>query len=118
MQAKTKDLLFLSPEIYLLLATIFYWTQTSTLFNPVAIVLISVLVYQMVFKKLTTGLIIASLFILLNLYMVLALFSELSEFPEHNAQWQQLLVFGLLFLGGNLFVGVIMFTKYIRRHIK
>lgn len=109
-----KDIIFLSPELYLIAATLYYWFLTSTLFNPVAIILLAILAYQVFYKKLTTGLIISTLFILLNLYMVLALLSELSEFSTPNESYQQLLIFGSLFLGLNLIAGTFMFGKYIK----
>ncbi|MDH7448183.1 hypothetical protein [Aquimarina sp. 2201CG14-23] len=112
---KTKDIIFLSPEIYLICATLYYWFLTSNLFNPIAIILLTILVYQTIYKKLTIGLIIASLFIVLNLYMVLALISELSEFPESNENFMKLLIFGTLFLGINLIVAVYMFWKYVKK---
>ena len=112
---KTKDLISLSPELYLLGATIYYWILTSNLLNPIAIILLCALTYQMTAQKLTTGLIIASLFIVLNAYLVLALISELSEFSEPNKDWANVLIFGTLFLGFNLLMGTFMFWKYIKR---
>lgn len=112
---KTKDILFLSPEIYLLGATLYYWFLTSNVFNPIAIILLLILTYQLVYKKLTTGVIIAFVFIVLNLYMVLALISELSEFSEPTSNYNQLLIFGTLFLGINLIAGAFMLWKFIKR---
>jgi hypothetical protein len=112
---KTRDLILLSPELYLIGATLYYWFLTATLLNPIAIVLLAILGFQLIYKKGTTGLIIASLFIVLNLYMVLALISELSEFTSANEQWTKLLLFGTLFLGINLVAGGFMFWKYLKR---
>ena len=77
---KAKQLIALAPEIYLVLATLFYWVLTANFFNPFAIVLLVILLYQLIFRKFATGIIIASIFILLNLYMIFALLSDLSEF--------------------------------------
>ncbi|MCB0446743.1 MAG: hypothetical protein KDD03_04385 [Gelidibacter sp.] len=114
MTIKRKDLIFLGPEIYLIGATIYYWTLTASTFNPVAIILLLILIYQVIYKTIVTGLIIASLLILLSFYMILALISELSEFTEANEDYKKLLMFGTLFLGFNLIAGAIMLWKYLR----
>ncbi|SDX86492.1 hypothetical protein SAMN05444411_110139 [Lutibacter oricola] len=108
-----KDNLLLLPEVYLIIASIFYWVNTSTLFNPFAIIFIGVLLYQVIIKNKIAGLLISSVFILLNLYMVLALISELSEFTTSNNSFIRLLVFGVLFLGLNLIASIFMFKKHL-----
>ncbi|WP_431158510.1 hypothetical protein [Winogradskyella poriferorum] len=114
---KTKTLLQLSPEIYLVLATLYYWFLTANLLNPFAIFFLVLLAYQIYTEKFITGVIIASLLILINLYLVLALFSELAEFPEPNSNYNYLLIFGSLFIGLNLVAGIFMFFKYIKTKI-
>ena len=113
-----KQHIFLIPEIYLIGATLYYWFLTANVLNPVAIVLLLVLVYQIITKNSISGLIISALFILLNVYMVLALISELSEFQQTNNQYWQLLTIGSLFLGINILVSGVMFIKYIRTQIQ
>ena len=113
----TKKIALVAPEIYLVCATLYYWSLTSTLFNPIAIGLLTVLMYQILRPSLTLGLVIATIFLLLNLYMVLALISELSEFTAANSDSLQLLIFGSLFLGINLIAGTLMCWKYVRRKI-
>lgn len=115
---RVKQLFFLVPEIYLLIATIYYWTLTANLFNPIAIALIVILIFQLTSKNSISGLIISSLFIALNLYLVLALISELSEFTTHTQNYKNLLLFGSLFIGINIINGSFMFWKYIRKEIK
>ena len=88
--------------------------DTSTLLNPVAIVLLLVLLFQIIFKKTASGLIIGSIFLLLNLYMVLALISELSEFDVVNQGFINLLTFGSIFLGLNIIVSFLMLFKYLK----
>ena len=46
------------------------------------------------------------------------LLSELSEFTSRNDGWKNLLIYGAVFLGINLIVGIIMFWKYLRILIK
>lgn len=110
-----KSILNVLPELYLILAVIYYWILTSSLINPIAIILLLVLVYQLYSKKQILGIIIASIFVFLNCYMVLALLSELSEFSEFNNQAQQLAIVGFLYIGFNIIVGSIMLIKYINK---
>ncbi len=99
------------PEYYLILATLYYWFLTATLFNPVALVLLSLLAFQLLFQKAISGTLISSVVILVNLYLIFAMLSELSETtPQQSAFWK-VLVFGCIFLGLNLFAGFSMFRK-------
>ena len=111
---KAKNLIKWGPEIYLVLATLYYWFLTSNFLNPFAIALLCTLTYQLIVKNAISGVIIASIFIVLNLYMVLALISELSEFPAPNNEWLQMLVVGSVFLGLNITAGSVMFWKYLK----
>lgn len=101
------------PELYLILAVLYYWSLTSLVINPIALVLLGVLIFQILKKKQVSGIIIALIFILLNFYMILALLSELSEFLEFNDKAQQLAIVGFLYLGFNIVVGSFMLVKYI-----
>ena len=110
-----KKLLSISTEIYLIVATIYYWTLTANLFNPIAIVLLAIFVYQLISKKATLGIVISTIFILLNLFMVLALISELSEFTDTTHEnYTKLLVVGSLFLGINLIMAFAMLVKNLK----
>jgi len=108
-----KTVISLFPELYLLAATFYYWFSTANLLNPFAIGLLLIISYQIVFKKITSGLIISLIFILLNLYMCLALISELIKFNEINKNFTNLLLFGSTFIGLNLIMGICMFLKYV-----
>lgn len=110
---KAKDILFLSPEIYLIFATIYYWILSPNLFNPIAVLLLAILTYQIIYKNSSIGLVISSLFLVLNLYLVLALISELQEFTEVNDGFIKLILIGSIFLGLNIIVSIIMLIKYI-----
>lgn len=113
---KTKQLLYLSPELYLIAAAIYYWTLTANTFNPIAITLVSVLLLQLIFKKAISGLLISGIFVIVNLYLVLALISELNEFTSTNQDYYNLLIAGSLFLSINILVGSFMFYKYINKN--
>lgn len=103
------------PEYYLIASVLFYWYFTATILNPVAIGLLLVLVFQLVYQKAASGIAIASIFLMLNLFMVLALVSELREFVEFTSNYYQLLIVGSLYLGINILVSSFMIYKYIRR---
>ncbi len=106
------------PELFLISSVIYYWVLTSNLLNPFAIVLLVILIYQIISKKPTLGLIISTVVILLNLFMVLALISELSKFDVVNQNYTNLIIFGSLYLGVNLILASIMFFKYLKLKIK
>lgn len=104
----------LIPELFLVTSVIYYWILTANLFNPFAIGLLAILVYQIVKKKAAIGLMISITFIALTLFLVLALLSELSEFNEVNQNYKNLLIFGTLYLGANLIIGGTMLVKYLK----
>ncbi|WP_299116666.1 hypothetical protein [uncultured Winogradskyella sp.] len=112
--AKLKSLI---PEIFLIVSVIYYWILTANLFNPIAMGLLAILMYQVINRKPLSGLLISGVFIGLNLFMVLALISELSEFETVNQNYKNLIVFGYLYLGCNLLIGSIMFIKYLKLKI-
>lgn len=112
--AKLKSFL---PELFLIASVFYYWTLTSNLFNPYAILLLGILIYQLISKKATLGLIISALVIGLTLFMILALISELSEFDAANENFNALLIFGSLYLGLTLIMAGLMFIKYLKQKI-
>lgn len=106
------------PEYLLLLAVLLYWLPTSNPFNWVAITLVTVLVFQIIYKNKILGIIISSLLILICCYMYLALFSELREFPTFDADAKELLFFGLFIFTATLVVAGFMFFKYMKQLVK
>jgi len=103
-------------ELYLIVSVLYYWSLTALLVNPVVIVLLLVLVFQIKTGKRISGIIIALTLVLINSYLVLALLSELSEFREFNDDARNLLVFGLLYLGLNIISSGVMLYKYINKN--
>lgn len=108
-----KALLKWIPEIYLMASIIYYWIDTG-LFNPFAIAFFLSLSLLLYFKSKVMGIVVSSLFILINMYMVLALLSEFNEFPTFDHSAKNLLFFGLIYIGLNLTMGIIMFIKYVK----
>lgn len=105
------------PELFLIASVIYYWVLTSNLLNPYAIGLLAILIYQLIIKKSTLGIIISGIVICLTLFMVLALVSELSEFDAATENFKNLLIFGSLYLGLTLIMAVFMFFKYLKLKI-
>ena len=114
---KLKTLLHLGPELYQICAILYYWFLTSNVLNPFAIGLLIILMYQIIVKNATLGILISCLFILLNIFMVIALISELSEFQVKNNDYTKLLIIGSLFFGLNLIIATLMLRKYLKRKI-
>ncbi len=104
----SKKIIFLLPEIYLLVAVLYYWILTANLFNPFAIVLTGLLIFQLTTRNKVTGISIASILILLSFFMLFALVSELNEFPEFNSDAKLLSVVGFSFFGINIIMGSTM----------
>lgn len=102
------------PELYLIASVLFYWYFTANLLNPIAMGLLLILIFQLVFQKSVSGMLIAIIFLLLNLLMLLALFSELREFNEFTSSFYELLIVGSIYLGLNCFVSTYMLMKYIK----
>lgn len=101
-------------ELYLMISVVFYWVWTSYLFNPIAILLLVVLTILIVGKNEILGVIISSLFLILNLFMVLALISELKKFSVFNTNAETMLLVGATYLGLNIIVSIIMLRKWVK----
>lgn len=110
-----KSILLKTPELYLIFLVIFSSSSDKLQLNPIAIGLVVILFLQIVFKNKVSGLVIASLFIILNLYMLAAVSSEFNEFTIINAEAQQLRAVGLLLFILNSTMAGCMMYKYLRK---
>lgn len=108
-----KNLLIQLPEILLIIAIFIYWISSGVTLNPVAIVIIALLIIQIFYKNKTLGIILASTIIILGLYMTGALMSELNEFPVFNAEAKKLLIYGMSLFVSTIVVSAIMIYKYV-----
>lgn len=108
------SIFFLSilAEYLLIIAVLFYWHGTSNLLNPIAIGLLAVLIFQIIFKNKIIGVLIPSILILLSMYMLLALVSEVNEFESFNSNAKRLFFIGLTYFLGTIMVSVLMIMKY------
>ena len=100
------------PEFLLMAAVVFYWVSTAHLINPVAIVLLTLLILQWWLSIRWIGILLPSVLLLLSSYMMLAVWSEYKEYPEPNAEAYRLLAIGmgLFLLTGSL--SAVMIYKY------
>ena len=105
------------PELFLIAPVLYYWVLTSHFLNSYAIGLLAILFYQLISKKSTLGIIISGIVMCLTVFMVLALISELSEFDTTTENFNNLLIFGSLYLGLTLIMAVFMFLKYLKLKI-
>ncbi|NNL16080.1 MAG: hypothetical protein HKO81_05505 [Flavobacteriaceae bacterium] len=105
------------PEVFMLLSVIYYWSLTGSLRNLVAIVLILLLLFQIITRTRVTGIIISSIFVLLNCYLILALLSELNEFSTFNSDAKKLAFFGFSYITLNIIMGASMLVIYLVREM-
>lgn len=102
-------------EYLLIIAVLFYWYGTSNLLNPIAIGLLAILIFQIIFKNNIIGVLIPCVLMLLSMYMILALLSEVNEFESFNSDAQRLLFIGLVYFLGTILISFLMIWKYLVR---
>lgn len=100
------------PEIYFVIAILYYWSLTALAVNWIAIIGLIIILFLIASKNKFLGIISSSLLIATNLFLFLALFSEFFEFTSFNNEAKNLLFVGSLFLGLNLLFSVLMLLKY------
>jgi len=105
-------------EILLIFSVVFYWVSTANILNPIAISLMAILLYQLWSQNKTTGMILGSIYLLLNLYLILALMSEFSEFPSGDIEGLKMLLIGMSFIGVNIFLSICLLRKSVVRSIR
>ncbi|PBQ34647.1 hypothetical protein CNR22_23680 [Sphingobacteriaceae bacterium] len=109
-----KPFLRIIPEIILILIVIFYW-QDAGLRNPVAPVLMGLLLMQLLLRRKTSGLIVSCIFLFLSLWMVLACLSDAMKIEEMNHKAWTFLFFGIGFLSLLGISSTLMFVKYVNQ---
>jgi len=108
---KFKKILFQVPEYYLILVVLGTWYPFRSIVNPVAWVLIAILLLQLIYKNKIVGFLIGGAFLLVNLFMILALVSEFREFPRVNAKALQLLGVGLSIIALHVALAMIIISR-------
>lgn len=101
------------PELYLVVLLVLGAYTPPFSWNPLLVLLAVVILLQLIYKRKTTGIILASLFFVGNLYFLWALLSEFNEFSVLDSSAIRLIsVGGSVFLV-NLIMIVWMHYKYI-----
>lgn len=115
---KAKQILFKFPEYYLVVLAILAGYTPPFSFNPIFIGIAVIPILQLIFKNKISGIVLGSIFLLINLYMLGALFSEFLEFTELNSSAIQLLFVGISLWGLNMLVSIVMIYKYSKTEIE
>ena len=102
-------------ESILVISVLFYWFSTSTLLNPIAIIILLILLAQMYFKNNISGLILPVCIGFISLYMLLAIISELNEFPSFDSNAQIMAVVGLPWIVITLLAATTILLSYIKK---
>ncbi|MDT0554632.1 hypothetical protein [Patiriisocius hiemis] len=111
-----KKILKIFPELFLILSTLFYWISAGLAINYIAIVLITIVVLQLIYKKQGTGIALGVIFSLIFCYMFLALLSDVVKLESISSKkWQTILAF-VLYFGSGLVAGIVMTIKYISQN--
>jgi len=105
------------PEYYLIILAILAGYSPPFYINPIFVVILAILIFQIVSNNKTLGLLIGVLFFIGNLYFLFALRSEFLEFDEFNSDAQQLIFVGMLIWIINLIVSSFMIYKYSKTDI-
>ncbi|CCH52458.1 hypothetical protein BN8_01461 [Fibrisoma limi BUZ 3] len=108
-----KHLISKYSEGYLIVITFLCGYLPPLTIAPIFLGLIAILAFQLISKNRITGIIIASLFLLINVLMLLAVVSEFNEFLTATPNAIQLLLIGFLIFGFNLIVSALMMSKYL-----
>ena len=104
------------PAIYLTIITILYWLDTSTLFNPIAILLFLLLSLYLIFDNKYFGFSASSLIIIINLYLIFALTSEYREFNNYK-EGLTMLYTGLILIIINISASIFIFISTFNKSI-
>lgn len=114
---KIKQLTLNYPECYFLLLVILVGYKPPVELSSISLWIVFVIVLQLIFKNKISGLILASIFLVINIFMLGAVLSEFKEFTEFNSDALQLLLGGLSIWCLNIYFAVSMFYKYLKQDI-
>lgn len=102
---------------YIIISILYYWFETPSIINPVAIGLLGVFGLHLFLAKGSAKMIFPTVFITLNLFMFLALFSEFREFTEMNKDAILLIGIGTLYLGTNILSAIVIMNSVVNSNI-
>ena len=102
------------PECYLLLVMLLVCYTPPFSINALGVAVALIIGLQLLVRSRTSGIFIASAFLLFNLYLILALVDEVAEFSTANSASIQLAAGGACVIGLNLIFSVLMMRKYVQ----
>lgn len=108
-----KKLLNTLPELYILISIVFYWIS-STVLNPLAIILLGLALYLIYSKNKYLGLGLGIVIMFLSLFLSLAILSDI----VNEKSTSKMITIGFTYIILNLFFSVWMLTKYSKSSIK
>ena len=103
------------PETLLIIGVLYYWVETSIVFNPIAIGLFLILSFLLITNNQIFGIISSLIFIFISVLMILAVISEYREFNVINNESAKLLTTGLLIFVTTFVLSVIMGLKHFAK---
>ena len=106
-----KEILNVLAQAFLIIGVVFYWKESATLLNPVAIALILLLVAELLSKNLIVTFLTSTVIGLLSLYMILAVVSEYRDFPIGDKEGVRLLYIGISLFVSSLVLSVLMTAR-------
>ena len=107
-----KKVFFKLPEYYLIILAFLAGYVPPFYIHPIFIGIAIILILQIIFKSRISGLILGTLFFLINLYFFGALLSEFNEFNEFNNRAKLLLFAGITIWIVNFTLSLTMIYKY------
>ncbi|MFT6826630.1 MAG: hypothetical protein ACJAYD_001193 [Patiriisocius sp.] len=99
------------PELFLIVSVIIYWGLSATLVNPVAILLLALLVTQLRFKNKIFGIVLSLVFMVLCMYMMLAIFSDIIDLDAFYPRGLLMIVFGVFYFGTTAYFAFTLLRK-------
>lgn len=102
------------PEFYLFVVILLVAYSPPFHWNPTFLVLALLVVVQFFLRNRVYGMLIASVFFLINILFLGAVISEFNDFVSMNTSAFQLILVGSIIFLLNLLMSVTMFFKYFR----
>jgi hypothetical protein len=112
-----KIILKKTPEIVLIISVILYWYDTSLLFNPIAIVLLSFLLLTLITGNKILKYITSFILGMISIYLAFAVISEYREFGNDDFEEIELLFIGLAIFLTSLTLSILMAISNPTREI-
>ena len=98
------------PELLLLVSILFYW-YFSTPLNPIAIILVLLVLALIITGKRLLSYVTGVIFTPLSIYMILAVLSEYYEFKGETSEANNLLLTGMLFFSSTFILSTIILLR-------